>query len=58
MEEDTPHKTNYAIPFISLSGEVFFVTFDTRDEDEALTLSRCISNKAPFMLTILTDQGD
>lgn len=54
--EDTPGKSNYAIPFISLNGSLFFVTFNTRDELEALTLAQCISNKAPHLLTILTDE--
>lgn len=56
MEEESPNKTNYAIPFVSLSGELFFVTFSTRDEDEALVLAKCISNKAPNLLTILSEQ--
>lgn len=54
--EENPNKSTYAIPFISLNGTLFFVTFNTQDENEALTLSQCISNKAPRLLTILTDE--
>ena len=52
---DTPDKPCYAIPFMGLNGQIFFVSFNTKSETEALTLAQCISNKAPYMLVILTE---
>jgi len=39
--------------------DMFFVTFDTKDEDEALTLANCIYGKnASKCLVIINEHGD
>ncbi len=58
-------KSAYAIPCLLTEkgqfdlDDVFFVTFQTRDEDEALKLASCICGrrKAPYSMVIINEKG-
>lgn len=51
-------KSNYAIG-CELDEQVFFVTFNTRDEREAIDLSKCVVGKmAEKCLLIINEKGD
>lgn len=58
-------KSAYAIPCLLTESQeydledVFFVTLNTRDEDEALRLASCIcgKRKAPASLVIINEKG-
>jgi hypothetical protein len=58
-------KSAYAIPcLLTEKGyfdpeDVFFVTFQTRDEEEALRLASCICGprKAPYSMVIINEKG-
>ena len=58
-------KSAYAIPCLLTEDgqfdpeDVFFVTFSTRDEDEALRLASCICGvKAADSLVIINEKGN
>jgi hypothetical protein len=56
MEKQT--NSCFAIPILAMNGSVFFIKFNTKDEKEAMTLANCISSRAPYLLTILTDNDE
>lgn len=52
-------KSMYAIPCTNELGDYFFVTFNTVDEKEALTLAQCIQGRrGRRALVIITEHGD
>ncbi len=52
-------KSMYAIPCLNEIGEYFFVTFNTTDEKEALTLACCVhGKKGKKSRVIVTEHGD
>jgi len=56
--EPSETKSLYAIPCLHQNQSVFFTTFDTRSEKEALALASCIyGNKGKGALVILGEDG-
>jgi len=53
-------KSLYAIPCSSPGDEeLFFLTFQTRDEDEALSLAACVhGSKGKRALVIINEDGE
>lgn len=52
-------KSMYAIPCLNELGDHFFVTFNTTNEKDALTLAGCIQGKkGKRSLVIITEHGD
>lgn len=58
-------KVLYAVPFayapdLDYDGDsIFFITFNTRDENEAIKLAHCIcGKKAEKVLVILNEYGE
>lgn len=53
-------RTRYAVPCKgNESGEFFFVTFNTRDEREALKLASCVQGKSgKKALVVINENGD
>lgn len=56
--EPTETKSLYAVPCSSQERNIFFVTFNTRSEKEALALASCVhGNKGKRSLVILGEDG-
>ena len=56
-KQPTKIKALYAIP-CSQEDEIFFVTFTTRSEKEAITLASCVQgNKGKRALVIIGEDG-
>lgn len=52
-------KSMYDIPCLNELGDHFFVTFNTTNEKDALTLAGCIQGKkGKRSLVIITEHGD
>jgi hypothetical protein len=59
MEDPQKVKAVYAVPCLSLSGDIFFTTFNTRNENEAKFLASCIQGKkGKRALVLITEDGD
>jgi hypothetical protein len=59
MNEPQKMKAVYAVPCLSLTGDIFFITFSTRDEKEAKALASCIQgSKGKKALVLITEDGD
>ena len=59
MDEPQKTKAVYAVPCLSLAGEIFFTTFTTKDEQEAKILASCIQgSKGKKALVLITEDGD
>lgn len=59
MDDPQRIKALYAIPCLSLTGEIFFTTFDTKDEDEAKILASCVQGaRGKRALVLITEDGD
>lgn len=59
-QQQKPLRTLYAVPCKdNASGEIFFVTFGTRDEREALRLASCVQGKSGRKaLVVINENGD
>jgi hypothetical protein len=59
MKEPQRMKAVYAVPCLSLTGDIFFITFSTKDEQEAKALASCIQgSKGKKALVLITEDGD
>jgi len=59
MKDPQKIKAVYAVPCLSLTGEIFFTAFSTRDEKEAKALASCIQGKkGAKALVLITEDGD
>jgi len=57
-KQPTKTKVLYAIP-CSQEDEIFFVTFNTKSEKEALALASCVQGaKGKRALVIISEDGD
>ena len=57
-QEPTKVKSLYAVPCSDQERSIFFITFNTRNEKEALALASCVhGNKGKRALVIIGEDG-